>query len=81
MMVDPSFNNCVVDFKNKIPLTAHHLLLIFGLFMFTNYYTQDIPKKTLLAMNYLTELSTPFLNKTIMLYNQTILGIKMIHII
>ena len=58
------------DFKNKIPLTAHHLLLIFGLIMFTNYYTQDIPKKTLLAYNYLTELSTPFLNKTIMLYNQ-----------
>ena len=58
------------DFKNKIPLTVHHLLLIFGLIMFTNYYTQDIPKKTLLAYNYLTELSTPFLNKTIMLYNQ-----------
>ena len=31
--------------------------------MFTNYYTQDIPKKPT-RQNYLTELSTPFLNKT-----------------
>jgi hypothetical protein len=57
-------------FKNRVALTIHHLLIIYGLFIFINYYHNDIPKKTLLAYNYLTEISTPFLNKSIMLYNQ-----------
>ena len=56
--------------KNRIPLTIHHLLILLGLVLLLNYYDNDISKKTLVAYNFLTEISTPFLNKSIILYNQ-----------
>tara|TARA_B100000963_G_scaffold339928_1_gene338080 strand:- start:324 stop:935 length:612 start_codon:yes stop_codon:yes gene_type:complete len=57
-------------FKSRVSLTIHHLLIIFGLYLLLNHYNNDVPKITLVAYNYLTEISTPFLNKSIMLYNQ-----------
>ena len=59
-------------FKNRVQLTIHHLLIIICLFLILYVYNDDVPKKTLVAYNYLTEMSTPFLNKSILLYRQNL---------
>jgi hypothetical protein len=57
------------NLKNKISIFVHHSLIIIAIVLLNLYYVEDNPKKTLLALNYLTEISTPFLNKSTMLYN------------
>jgi hypothetical protein len=58
------------DLKNKISMSIHHGLIVFALSILNYYYYYDISKNTLVALNYLTELSTPFLNKSTILYNK-----------
>jgi len=57
------------NLKNKNALLVHHSLIIIALVLLNIYYVEDVSKKTLLALNYLTEISTPFLNKSTQLYN------------
>jgi hypothetical protein len=57
------------NLKNKNVLLVHHSLIIIAIVLLNIYYVDDVPKKTLHSLNYLTEISTIFLNKSTQLYN------------
>ena len=66
---------CVYDIKylytNKsigyLSLIMHHLLIIFSLSIINIYYSKNEEMIYLLSLNYITEISTPFLNHSFLL--------------
>tara|TARA_B100001057_G_scaffold155669_1_gene155940 strand:+ start:227 stop:862 length:636 start_codon:yes stop_codon:yes gene_type:complete len=58
--------------KNRNALTLHHGIIIVGLIILNLYYSDDEYKTKLVAINYLAEFSTPFLNKSLIMYNNNL---------
>lgn len=70
------FSLWTYNLSNKKALTIHHLMIIISIIMINIKYYDDTDKKILLALNYITEISTPFLNKSTFLYNDKNIHIK-----
>ena len=71
---------CILDIKNLIlnkpkgylSLLFHHLIIIVVTILVNTLFNNSYITKHLFALNYLTEISTPILNKTLLLKDTTL---------